>query len=161
MNRDDGYLDRTPLEFATELWDWGFNPVPAAYGSKIPSIPWKPYIDRRVTLEELERWFGRLTRTNYWSPTGLVSRVAVVDCDNAYSIEWWRDRIGEPLDRTACVKTARGMHFFFRIEHPMASWSQHDGRLEFDVRADGTGIILPPSVHISGADYGWGVEPGS
>jgi Bifunctional DNA primase/polymerase, N-terminal len=59
------------------------------------------------------------------------------------------------------ARTARGMHFFFRLDKPMKSWSRHEGDLQFDVRADGAGVILPPSVHHTGADYGWDRTPKS
>lgn len=150
----------SPLEAAQELRGWELCVLPAVYQRKMPSVPWK----ERTTLPtdaELEEWFGRVSVSSYWILCGQVSRVAVFDADNKAAIAWARDEIGaEILDSTACVKTAKGVHWYFRLSEDeiVPSWSRHDlgsDGVSFDLRAEGAGVIAPPSIHQSGVVYKW------
>src|SRR5204863_7144266 len=53
------------------------------------------------------------------------------------------------------------MHYYFRVREGDAcpSWGGHDLEdtegVHFDVRSDGTGVIIPPSIHESGNPYEW------
>lgn len=101
--------------------------------------------------------------------TGLMSRHIVIDTDNEAGDKWWREYLGdEVMDATATVKTSKGRHYWFRLpddwpnDKPVASWSTHEEKdnpdpnfPSFDLRADKTGVIAPPSVHESGHQYVW------
>lgn len=151
---------RTPEENALELLSWGFCVKPAVFQKKMPSVPWKG-VTSLPTEEEIAKNFGDVTLANYWILCGKVSRLAVLDADNEAAIEWAHEQIGpEILDSTPCVKTAKGLHWYFRLDDDevVPSWSRHaqeNGGVSFDVRAEGAGVIAPPSLHQTGVVYKW------
>lgn len=156
----------TPLEEAQRLAAWGFNVLPAKRGGKAPQVSWAKYQTQR-TDPQLLNWFSGGER-NYWIATGRISGILVLDCDTPEAEAWWREKLAayeedgvHILDRTAAVTTRKGHHYYFRLppNTPVASWSHHKDSLSFDVRADGTGVIAPPSVHESGHVYTWLREP--
>lgn len=160
-------MSRAPLDEARKLAGWGFNVLPAKPGGKAPIVGWQKYQERRSD-GQLGSWFGGGDR-NYWIATGAISGVVVLDCDSELAEQHWRAEL-EPytdddgvhiLDRTAAVVTRKGHHYYFALppRTPMASWSHHRGELSFDVRADGTGVIAPPSVHETGHVYEWLRDP--
>jgi putative DNA primase/helicase len=155
----------SPLEAAQELREWGLCVLPAVFQKKMPSVPWKGRTEL-PTESELEDWFGKVSVSSYWILCGQVSRLAVFDADNKAAIEWARAEIGpEILDSTPCVKTAKGMHWYFRLDEDeiVPSWSRHDlgadqnggGAVAFDLRSEGAGVIAPPSIHQTGIVYKW------
>lgn len=65
----------------------------------------------------------------------------------------------DTLATTWLSHTARGYHEFFR--HPGRPIQNRAGlRPGLDVRADGGYVIVPPSLHASGARYEWKTAPG-
>lgn len=150
------------LSEAKKLDAFGFNVLPAKVGGKAPTISWKNHQDHRTT-DRLQVWFPGKKASNYWVMCGRVSGVVVLDIDSPEAEKFWRARIADEMDATTCSKTSKGHHYWFSIEadDPVASWSHHDTEtgLQFDVRADGAGVIAPPSVHESGFAYVWVRDP--
>jgi hypothetical protein len=156
-----------PLATAQDLASKGLNVLPARFQDKAPIVNWQNYQNVR-TDSMLPQWFGKGGKRNYWVMTGRMSGHIVIDCDTEAGDTWWREQLGdEVLDATAQVKTSKGTHYWFKLpvgwpeDEPIPSWSVHPGKDEdatgpsFDVRADGTGVIAPPSVHESGHVYTW------
>lgn len=152
---------QSPLQTAQQLAAQGLNVIPAGYREKAPVVRWKPYQTKR-TDPMLASWFGSTPR-NYWVMTGRMSGHVVLDCDSEAGERYWRERIpDEILDTTACVKTAKGHHYWFRLDGDdlVGSWAMHPtieepDRPSFDVRAEETGVLVPPSVHPDGTIYAW------
>lgn len=149
----------TDLEIAQQLDSWGLNVLPARRGGKAPQIGWEPYQTQRTT-KKLRAWFTGGTPHNWWVVTGRISGVVVLDIDSDGGETYWREQLGdETLDTTACATTAKGRHYYFKHAHALSSWSapkeQRDSGIAYDVRADGTGVIVPPSIHESGVKYEW------
>lgn len=147
------------LQAAKQLAAWGLNVLPAR--GKLPAIAWQKFQDERTDYL-LETWFNGSREYNYWVACGPISGIAVLDIDNAAADEYWHAQIGDALDRTACVRTAKGHHYYFSIDAttPSQSWGQHDEELSFDVRSAGTGVVVPPSVHPeTGTPYEWVRDP--
>jgi DNA-binding transcriptional ArsR family regulator len=144
------------LDSAQRLDAFGLNILPAK--GKRPTVDWKQFQHERTTPHLVE-WFGNPNGSgplNLWVLCGLISRVVVLDCDGAAAERYWREKLGDVLDATACVQTARGFHYWFRItEGEWPSWSKHENGLDFEVRGEGGGVIAPPSVHESGVAYRW------
>jgi hypothetical protein len=147
------------LAAARKLLAVGINILPVLPGEKRPGLAsWKRYQSTMATNEEVDSWFAAGSPfTGIWVPTGRVSRLVVLDCDSAGADAFWRGQIGEQMDATTCVSTARGRHYWFRTApgSPVKSWSVHEGDIQFDVLADGKGVMAPPSPHPNGTNYGW------
>lgn len=144
----------------------GLNVFPAKYRDKMTVVDWKKHQTVRTT-GMLESWFRNGRLVNFWVMCGQMSKVIVIDCDSEAGDKWWRAQLGDDImDNTAIVKTSKGRHYWFRIpdeyDRPVQSWSVHPNRERgdafaesFDVRADRTGVIVPPSVHETGFIYQW------
>ena len=154
----------TPLSIARELTALGLQVFPARYKDKTPVVKWKDH--QKSSVEKMvDQWFKNRGNQNFWVLTGRMSGYIVVDCDTPDAAEWWRERL-PGLDTTARSKTSKGHHYWFRIPDSwdktktIASWSVHPGKksthnISFDIRADDTGVIVPPSVHETGVVYSW------
>lgn len=141
---------------AKKLYDLGWSVVAAPLGVKRPERSWRQAQTTRRTLDELEREFSAGER-NIFLITGALSGVAVLDCDNAEAEAYWRARLGAAvLDSTTAVETGRGRHYYFKIEGPHKGRSSGGGESgKWDLRADGGGVLVPPSKHPSGRLYEW------
>ena len=149
----------SPLAIARNLAAQGLQVFPARYKDKITLVDWKKY-QSADSHPMIEKWFKNRDHINFWVMTGVQSGYVVVDCDSEAGEKWWRERIGDEMDATACVETAKGFHYYFELDQPLGSWSCHpkkddDFEESFDVRADKTGVIVPPSVHETGFVYRW------
>lgn len=94
-----------------------------------------------------------------WLATGQVSKRVVLDLDRPEAETYWRKQLGEVVfNRALKVTTGRGTHLHFRIppedDRPWESHSEEEN-IGYDFRADGTGVVMPPSVHASGRVYEW------
>lgn len=156
--------ENTSLKVALALNEAGLQVFPARYKDKIPLVKWKQYIKEPADAKMLDTWFRNRQHLNYWVMTGRNSGYIVIDCDTDEGQAWWAERID--LTKTACVKTSKGHHYWFKIpddwdeDKEIESWSVHprkeDGHnISFDMRADSTGVIVPPSVHETGLVYEW------
>jgi hypothetical protein len=154
----------TSLKVALALREAGLQVFPAKYKDKIPLVKWKQYIEEPAEDSMVDRWFRNRQHLNYWVMTGRNSGYVVIDCDTKEGEEWWSARLD--LTQAACVKTSKGHHYWFKIpddwdpSKKIESWSVHprkeDGHnISFDLRADDTGVIVPPSVHETGFVYEW------
>lgn len=152
----------TALDVALQLDGWGFNVLPANRGEKAPLLKWQQYQHQRVS-DRLRQWFGGNRSFNWWVMTGRISCSVVLDIDSPQAEEYWQQRLADELAATTCSLTAKGHHYWFSIgpDDAVASWSHHDPDtgLSWDVRADGAGVIAPPSVHASGHVYRWIRDP--
>lgn len=98
---------------------------------------------------------------NVFLVTGAVSRLLVLDCDDDIALAYWREKLGTFLDTTACVKTRKGYHFYFRtppgVKIGNRAFKNDTG--SWDIRGEGGGVIAPPSVHETGFVYEWVLGP--
>jgi hypothetical protein len=152
------------LKAAIEYYDdYGLNPLACALKQKSPLGQWKRYQSERIPRDTMVQSFSHGPR-NIWAPCGAHApgRLLALDCDSAEALEHWMGVLGDELKGTACVATGGGgHHFLFRapegspLRSVNARTEDHDPRNEWEIKADGTGVVLPPSLHESGKAYRW------
>lgn len=149
------------FDAAKELLDLGWNVVAAPRGGKSPLGAWGQYQTERVTERLLHQVFDDKPH-NLFVITGSISRLLVLDCDNDAAVRWWREQLGDVLEETTRVRTGNGYHFYFRLPEgvKVRNRSSTDPRIKWDIRAEGGGVIAPPSIHESGRQYRWTQDRG-
>jgi hypothetical protein len=105
----------------------------------------------------IRRWFGGAHAYNLAVRTGMASGIWVLDIDRRHGgdkslAELEREHGALPPTRT--VKTADGLHFWWRADCPVQC---SDNRVApgIGVKGDGGYAIVPPSIHPSGRPYEW------
>lgn len=143
------------LAAALEYHARGLQPVVAPLGGKSPTTNWKQWQDERITERLLRLWFNK--PSNIFLVTGSVSRHLVLDCDDDKAVEYWHSLIGDVLDRTALSTTGKGRHYHFKLPVGVIvrNRSVSDATGKWDIRAEGGGVVAPPSVHENGRKYEW------
>ena len=112
-------------------------------------------------LETVGRWFDAYPAANVGIRTGAVSGVLVLDIDSdegQATVEAWE------ASPTPTVLTGKGQHLYFRYpsELGLERITSHVKLVPgLDIRADGSGVVAPPSTHVSGRSYEWapGLSP--
>lgn len=164
---------QVPVTKFTTAWreyaEQGLQVFPLNLGNKHPGqcgVLWgEDWVKQgRPTWPDLAVDFGTATfpAQGLWVATGQVSKRVVLDLDGDEAITYWRERIGADIfDRALKVSTGRDggtkFHLHFRIpDSDTGPWPGHsDNTIGYDFRADGGGVVLPPSRHKSGLDYKW------
>ncbi len=80
----------------------------------------------------------------------LNGRQVVLDVDDPKALE------GYQLPETPTVKTARGSHHYFFTPEPVRTVKSASG---LELRGRGSCVVLPPSIHPTGAVYEWEISP--
>ena len=124
---------------------------------KHPRLPWESWQRQRPTIELVRRWWRRWPDANLGAVTGAVSGVIVLDVDprnrGESSLEDLEDAYG-PLPVTLEARTGGGgRHLYFG--HPGRAVVSGPIAPGLDLKGDGGLIVLPPSLHPSGATYRW------
>lgn len=151
------------LDAALALQAQGINVVAAPRGGKAPLGSWKTWQTERVTERHVRDSFKH-GEPNLFIITGSVSELAVLDCDDDDALEYWKTRLGEEiLKATARVRTGNGWHFYFKLKKGQVERgrsSQGGDTGKWDIRAEGGGVVAPPSVHKTGRVYAWADDRG-
>ncbi|MER6157527.1 phage/plasmid primase, P4 family [Streptomyces sp. NPDC001868] len=148
-----------------EYAEQGLQVFPIKRGDKNPGdmgIYWKRDWNAlgRRTFPEMAATYSTCTFRGHglWLSTGQVSKRVVLDLDKPGAETHWRELLGEVVfNRALKVTSGKGKHLHFRIrEDDERAWPSHsDNEIGYDFRADGTGIVMPPSFHKSGRRYEW------
>jgi bifunctional DNA primase/polymerase-like protein/AAA domain-containing protein/primase-like protein len=85
--------------------------------------------------------------------TGIISGVAVVDCDTDEAVAAFLAKVPE-ASATRRAKTSRGAHFYFQWENGIRNSTDLIAP-DTDVRGEGGFIIVPPSINATGKSYEW------
>lgn len=145
-----GAQDRTEQALQAAARGWRLFPV-TAHDKKPPLIKDWPKL-ATSDIEQLLEWACEYPNCNWGIATGEGSGVFVLDADSDEALEYLK-KLG-PMPRTFTVKTSRGLHFYFRYP---AGYEIRNSASKLaaglDVRGDAGYVLLPLSIHPSGALY--------
>ncbi len=113
------------------------------------------FYDATANEEQVAAWWDENPDANIGMPTGALSDRVVIDPDSRNGgDETLRDLELHhgPLPDTLTSVTPGGEHRVFRYPGARLPATLGDG---VDVKSDGGYVVLPPSVHPSGATYQW------
>ena len=102
--------------------------------------------------EVIRAWWQRWPDANVAVACGEPSGLLVVDLDSPDAAE----KAGLPLPPAPTGRTARGFHVYYAHAPGARSRSVAPG---VEVKAGGSYVLVPPSVHPSGAQYEWVTPP--
>jgi hypothetical protein len=104
--------------------------------------------DATTDVDQIRQWWSRWPAANVGAvvPDGFI----VVDVDLADLASVFR---GDELPKTATSRTGRGRHLIYQTSTPIRP--KVGVREHVDLRGPGSYIVLPPSLHVSGAVYEW------
>lgn len=129
------------------------NVIPLIHGDKKPASEWKEYQQRKITKDEINRFFRPDQKAhNIGVVCGAIS-------DNLYVLDFDSDELFHKFftkeDGLTVVKTGRGYHVYFKAESPVKTLKIHDGegREIATLKGEGSYVVAPPSRHPSGCYY--------
>jgi len=125
----------------------GLNLIPVIVETKAPFVAWEKFQREKSSEEELKLIEAGL---NVGIICGAISdNLAVIDFDKESIFE---KVLGSGVCKdTIVVKTARGVHVYFKTDIPVSSFKLTE--LGVDVKGEGGYVIAPPSKHPSGKFY--------
>ena len=153
---ENSYSDKKAFGF-DELLDYyeteNLNVIPLIHGDKKPAGEWKEYQQRKITKDEINRFFRPDQKAhNIGVVCGAIS-------DNLYVLDFDSDELFHKFftkeDGLTVVKTGRGYHVYFKAESPVKTLKIHDGegREIATLKGEGSYVVAPPSRHPSGCYY--------
>ena len=141
-----------------DLTALGIAIIPLAPRSKSPLVRWRDYQSRLPTDTELQRWFYPNNSRNVAAVCGWRG-LTVLDFDDPRQYgAWiaWCAITGGVARRVASatyrVRTARGMHVYLLVADAPRCGKTSDP-IAADIKGIGGYVLIPPSVHPSGARY--------
>jgi len=144
-------LGQWALHYATEM---KLPVFPLEPRGKKPLTP-RGFKDATVDPAQIERWWKANPEANIGAP--VPPGYLVLDLDSQEAVTRLK-YLDHQLPETAHAETSRGFHHWFT--HPFPELRTRHGVLpSIDVKADGGYVVLPPSVHPSGARYRWIIPP--
>ena len=136
----------------------GWNVIPLRPRDKRPLLPsWGEWQTRKVTENDVRRWWTEHPNANVGIVTGAISGIVVLDVDGESGRKSLA-QVARGLPPTPVSNTGKGNHYIYR--HPGFEVRNFAGKLPgLDFRGDGGYIVAPPSIHPSGREYEWAIDP--
>jgi hypothetical protein len=122
----------------------GFSLIPLVYGEKNPIMPWENYQHQKMTRQDWDTICGQKS-VNVGIVCGEISKLVVIDVDS--------EAFSELIEKTLTVKTARGYHFYLRMDKPSRSFKIENNGVHIDIKGEGGYVVAPPSLHPTGCIY--------
>jgi hypothetical protein len=137
----------TNMDAALDYLKRGLSILPLAKDKK-PLMQWQELQTRQPTELEVRQWFKQWPDMNIGIVTGKISNLTVIDCDSQAAIEYFHQGY---QGRTPCVKTPKGMHFYFAYQEGVRNTARLTDHI--DVRSEGGYVVAPPSMNGAGIAY--------
>ena len=164
MDTNENKLLSAALAYAARGW-----PVfPSWPGKKNPLTPNGCY-DAKTDPGALQFWWNKWPDANVAVATGSISGILVIDLDykpeenkdGPAELQAWERETGYKLPETVtAVSGSGGQHLYYRYDPTKVKvGSKVNLTWGIDVRADGSCVIAPPSVHACGREYFWDISP--
>lgn len=140
----------------------GVAVFPLAGREKKPLRGTRGVLDATIDLAQIDAWWADQPEANIGAATGEPSRWAVVDVDpragGEDSLERLEAAVGHLPDTLTSFTGGGGLHLIYR--HPGHKVKSRANAFAedlpgLDVKGDGGYIVLPPSIHPTGAEYIW------
>jgi hypothetical protein len=135
-------------QWALRYLKMGYNIIPLKPRGKEPLFPWKEWQTKRVTSEDIAKWWNAAPNANIGIVTGKLSNLAVIDLDGPEGIS-----SAAKLKLTSPVASISGggKHLWYLNNEAIKNSVKTIPGI--DVRAEGGYIVAPPSVHPNGMRY--------
>lgn len=137
-------------------WDGSQKRDVPCSGDKIgkrPLVPWEALQTGLPTGDQVATWWGRWPEANIGMATGALSGIVVLDADSG---DARKTAMAQGVPSTPCVWTGKPGGCHFHLKHPGQAVRNFARKLPgLDFRGDGGYVLLPPSLHYSGARYRW------
>lgn len=148
---------------AVEHIERGFAIIPLVPGEKVPIID-----------GGLKNWSDNpQDAIDYWSvrpdaniaivcgePSGNLVAIDL-DChggpDGRETLRRWEEGHGRLPETVSVITGSGGKHLLYRVSESFPKFE--NAQLGVDVRAEGSYIVAPPSIHPNGEPYEWSVSP--
>lgn len=143
----------SPLERATNIFDWGGMPLPIPHGAKIPAF--KDWPNFRITREELPNYFNGLPlNTGVLNGAPSSNRIdADLDCSEAVHLA--PDFLPETSSVFGRESKPRSHYGYIATIQTTKFQDPIDNAMIVELRSTGTQTLWPGSTHPSGELYAW------
>jgi hypothetical protein len=136
-----------------DLFQQGVAVIPIVHGQKRPLVDWVKFQERLPTGHEMAEW---LSSKHNWAAICGWNGLAVLDFDRMDAYELWLTwafmaggTAATVAGNTYRVNTSRGIHLYVYLAEPIRC--RKYGLV--DIKGIGGYVLIPPSVHPSGAIY--------
>lgn len=138
---------------------WGCNVIPLRRKSKKPALhQWRQWSNTRVSDEQLATWHNNGDFGNVGLVCGDISRLVVIDIDLPRVVDWLKLDFNNVWQAgAAVVQTGRGYHIYLRTNQHVDT--KQLPRFGVEMRANGSYVLAPPSLHPSRRQYRWYETP--
>lgn len=139
------------LRNALQYLKMGWSILPIKPNSKEPLIDWKDYQKRKLTEEELKKWFSITPTPNIGIVTGSVSNLCVLDVDGNNGLNFLQQN---RLVSSVIAISGKGRHLYYQWTEGIRNSASKIAE-NVDIRGEGGYILAPPSIHPNGKRYLW------
>ena len=147
------------LDAALQYHAMGYHPIPCRPRDKRPLVNWKTFQEHQPPFDLVQRWWQETPDANVALVLGRGT--FAVDLDGGLAaLNLLTAKNIFLSDDAPRSKTGNGFHVFFRSYIPIPDrvglLSTDGGKPQVDIRGVGI-VVVPPSIHPSGARYEWEV----
>ena len=148
---------------AVEYTERGFAIIPLVPVGKVPAIEGglKNWSDNP---DDAAKYWAERPSANIAVVCGSPSHNVIaidLDChggpDGRETLKAWEAEHGELPETVSVITGSGGKHLLYRVRESFAKFE--NAQMGVDVRAEGSYIVAPPSIHPNGEPYEWSVSP--